>query len=992
VAGEEVAKVRRFSLFLLSLILTCVLAGAVACPVAVANPSLTPLLPGLEVSVFYTGVGCVGDGILPLPDGSLLVVTQSCWPVQQGLYIAHEGDACGPEDAYAPTGDPLWDIDDFLLHSDGRVFLAANGPATIWLIPSPGAAPEVFTTAIHDPFSILVAPSWFDGTNVNPGDFLIASNGGGTPELLGLYVMDQNTMGVHKLVGSPELDDGLLDICFGPDGTLYASQNDDRHNGVRIVKISPEGEVTPVLDNYVVWEGEKQGALMGINPVTGEIYFSSAGGIYRTTPDGSWVEPVASGVVSALAFSADGATLYAGAYADGEVVKITGTLPPLEPTPPGTGVSVTVGGCAVTYDLVLSGGNTYVRDTTELPSGDPLGYPVAGYGWQIGTTAALGGGVTVTVQYDNSLIPAGQEETLSLVRWDGSQWVDTTVARDAVNNTVTGQSTSLGLFSICAPYPTLPELPGKLVFGAASRDWQRIDTMQYSTDPVARDCVVGDTWGADWSPDGSKLVYSDRSGSFWILDVEAGIQVHIPSIYGAEPRWAPDGNRICYDHWMPGNMFDVRVANVDGTGETVVSHAIEGWNGHPVWSPDGQWIAYRHPDPPGQKLWLVRYDGTEAHPVIATGLDGFPGYEVVNLDTPAWSPEGTKLAVLCVVQDSEGVESWGIAVISRDGGIVKPVFFAPSGVVCCAAPNGPWWSPDGTTIVFGSGHHVALPPPVGALDLNHELWLVNADGTGDPIRLTYDDRNSAGPSWWAPNTLPSEPGGSSTVVKGDTTVTLESVTESGSTSVCVTNEPPGPTPEGFEFLGDYYDIGTTAQLAQGSKITIQIHYDDADVPGGQEEWLSLLHWETDHWVDITVRPIDTVNNVITGECYSLSEFGIAFGPQFQGLLPPVNNDNTSIFKLKSTVPVKFRLTDPDGTSLGNAVAKLYVAKATDQVVGTYVEAESMASADSGNTFRYDTLAGQYIFNLGTKSLSTGSYSLRVEVNSVVMKEVLISLK
>ncbi len=46
------------------------------------------------------------------------------------------------------------------------------------------------------------------------------------------------------------------------------------------------------------------------------------------------------------------------------------------------------------------------------------------------------------------------------------------------------------------------------------------------------------------------------------------------------------------------------------------------------------------------------------------------------------------------------------------------------------------------------------------------------------------------------------------MTKGDTTVTFETVTDSGSTTVCVTDEPSAETPQGFQFLGDYYDIST----------------------------------------------------------------------------------------------------------------------------------------------------------------------------------------
>jgi len=315
------------------------------------------------------------------------------------------------------------------------------------------------------------------------------------------------------------------------------------------------------------------------------------------------------------------------------------------------------------------------------------------------------------------------------------------------------------------------------------------------------------------------------------------------------------------------------------------------------------------------------------------------------------------------------------------------VFVTPLGIVCCGASRLPQWSPDGTKIVFSAAHHLPDPPGYAQFEPGVELWLASADGTGDPVRLTYDYSHDGFCSWWGPNT---EPGGDVSVVSGDTTVTFETVTGSGSTTAVTFDDPPGPEPGGFQFLGDYYDISTDAEIS--GTITIEIHYDDADVPGGEEEWLSLLHWEADHWEDITVRPIDTVNNIIRGECTSLSAFGIAFGPQFQGLLPPVNNDGSSVFKLNRTVPVKFQLIAPDGSFITDAVARLYLAKVSSDVVGTFEEADSTGKADSGNTFRYDAESNQYIFNLGTKGLSTGTWVIQVVVNGMVAKEVWISLR
>ncbi len=92
------------------------------------------------------------------------------------------------------------------------------------------------------------------------------------------------------------------------------------------------------------------------------------------------------------------------------------------------------------------------------------------------------------------------------------------------------------------------------------------------------------------------------------------------------------------------------------------------------------------------------------------------------------------------------------------------------------------------------------------------------------------------------------------------------------------------------------------------------------------------------------------------------------------------------------MPVKFQVIAPDGSFVTDALAKLYLAEVSDDVIGTYDEAESTGKADWGNTFRYDPEANQYIFNLGTKGLSTGTWVLQIVINDLATKEVWVSLR
>lgn len=113
---------------------------------------------------------------------------------------------------------------------------------------------------------------------------------------------------------------------------------------------------------------------------------------------------------------------------------------------------------------------------------------------------------------------------------------------------------------------------------------------------------------------------------------------------------------------------------------------------------------------------------------------------------------------------------------------------------------------------------------------------------------------------------------------------------------------------------------------------------------------------------------------------------------FRGVLQPINNDGSSVFKLGSTVPVKFQLTDAAGAYVSDATATITVAKVSNGIVGTELEAVSTAAATTGNAFRYDTVAQQYIFNLATKPLSAGTWQLRIVLNDGTAKTVRISLR
>ncbi|MFH0762527.1 MAG: PxKF domain-containing protein [Candidatus Omnitrophota bacterium] len=113
---------------------------------------------------------------------------------------------------------------------------------------------------------------------------------------------------------------------------------------------------------------------------------------------------------------------------------------------------------------------------------------------------------------------------------------------------------------------------------------------------------------------------------------------------------------------------------------------------------------------------------------------------------------------------------------------------------------------------------------------------------------------------------------------------------------------------------------------------------------------------------------------------------------YAGVLPPINQDDSSIFKLGRVVPVKFQLKDAAGNYISTAAARIYLSKISNTVLGGEIEAESVGSANTGNLFRYDSAENQYIFNLGTSNLSKGTWQIKIQLDDGSLRYVSVSFK
>ena len=139
-----------------------------------------------------------------------------------------------------------------------------------------------------------------------------------------------------------------------------------------------------------------------------------------------------------------------------------------------------------------------------------------------------------------------------------------------------------------------------------------------------------------------------------------------------------------------------------------------------------------------------------------------------------------------------------------------------------------------------------------------------------------------------------------------------------------------------------------------------------------------------------VSATDAVGNPATlANGYSVQYSGTCIDGPGRRILQPVDADGTSVFKKGSTVPVKFRVCDAAGNSIGGSQPVTGWSNGTDvpypvlywRTTGAGPVDEQVLSTTPDTQFRWDATARQWVFNLNTKNLAAGyTYVYRIHLN------------
>ena len=221
-----------------------------------------------------------------------------------------------------------------------------------------------------------------------------------------------------------------------------------------------------------------------------------------------------------------------------------------------------------------------------------------------------------------------------------------------------------------------------------------------------------------WTPDGTEIVYekvdyTPRPQNQLLYSWDPQYEYRYTDVF---PSFSKDGTLLVTSKDVDSSVVTM---NADGTNRKTIFQAVQGAAFAPSWSPDGKRVAFGYGGflqgrrTKGARIVLINRDGTGVEELTP---------DMPNAGFPSWSADGKELVYRSFAQDERGlriinVETHAIRELTK------------------GLDNLPYWSPDGSRILF-----------TRQLDTNFDIYTIRPDGT-DLQRLTTFPTNDAHAVW-----------------------------------------------------------------------------------------------------------------------------------------------------------------------------------------------------------------------------------------------------
>ncbi|MBI5789663.1 MAG: putative metal-binding motif-containing protein [Candidatus Schekmanbacteria bacterium] len=120
-------------------------------------------------------------------------------------------------------------------------------------------------------------------------------------------------------------------------------------------------------------------------------------------------------------------------------------------TPVGANVQVTLLNCRITFEKVLTAGQTKLAIVPPGATPSPSTFHVLDGYYDISTTAVYSGKIEVCFNYADSGLTPEQEDNLYLLHYKIDHWEDITTALDTETNTLCGEVSGFSQFILAVP-------------------------------------------------------------------------------------------------------------------------------------------------------------------------------------------------------------------------------------------------------------------------------------------------------------------------------------------------------------------------------------------------------------------------------------------------------------------------------------------------------------------------------------------------------------